>query len=81
MASLGIAWYNDVPARELLGICVTTFVDVHTSFVGAYVGIMAGGAATTIADAAIQGARAMSEVACNLEGSATAILNESAAMV
>ena len=71
---------------------MTAFVDVHTYFFGADVGIKAGGPATAIADAAIQEAWAMAEdaiqeawamskAASNFEGSATAIINESAAML
>lgn len=59
---------------------MTAFVDVHTFYFGADVGIKAGGAATAIADAPIREAWAMSEAGNNFEGSATAILNESAAM-
>ena len=56
---------------------MTAFVDVHTFYFGADVGIKA---ATAIADAPIREAWAMSEAGNNFEGSATAILNESAAM-
>ena len=60
---------------------MTASVDINTSSFGADVGIKAGGAATETADAPIREAWAMSEAGNNFEGSATAILNESAAMV
>ena len=68
-------------ACELMSICIAAFADVHSFSCDADVGMKAGGATTVVADAVIQGAGAMSEAASNLQGSATAIFNESSAMV
>ena len=48
---------------------MTAFVDVHTFFFGADVGVKAGGAATATADASIREAWAMSKAGNNFEGS------------